>query len=66
MDAWETIDEHIVQQRIILAVRAIREAERCGIPQALDLYHERYAHLRRTRANDFTVPEERYWDGVYT
>lgn len=66
VDAWLPIDDLIVQQRIIVAMQAIREAERCSLPRAIDLFAERYDHLRRTRPGDFTVSPEEYGRGVHT
>ncbi|MET8203745.1 hypothetical protein [Micromonospora taraxaci] len=66
MDAWQSIDEHIVQRRIILAMQAIREAEGCSLQPAIDLFAERLEFLRRTRSDDFTVSSEEYGRGVYT
>ncbi|WP_433649101.1 hypothetical protein ACQP2C_19795 [Micromonospora zamorensis] len=66
MGAWQSIDEHIVQRRIIVAMQAIREAERCSLQEAIDLFAERLEFLRRTRSDDFTVRPEEYGRGVYT
>ncbi|WBB69087.1 hypothetical protein [Micromonospora sp. WMMD812] len=66
MDAWQTIDDLIVQRRIIVAMQAIREAEGCGLQRAIDLFAERLEFLKRTRPSDFTVSPEEYGRGFYT
>ncbi|MEU4818270.1 hypothetical protein AB0G03_21700 [Micromonospora aurantiaca] len=66
MDAWQSIDDLIVQRRILPATQAIREAERCSLHRAIDVFAERYEYLRRTRPDDFTVSGDEYWRGVYT
>lgn len=63
--AWQSIDDLIVQRRILPAMQAIREAEGCSLHRAIDVLAERYELLRRTWP-DFTVPGEEYWRWVYT
>ncbi|MDG4800118.1 hypothetical protein [Micromonospora sp. WMMD980] len=65
VNARQPIDDLIVQRRIATAIRAIRAAEECSLQRALDVFYERYDFLRRTRAHDFTVSHEEYWQGVY-
>ncbi|MBG0565362.1 hypothetical protein [Actinoplanes aureus] len=66
MDAWHEVDDHIVQNRIIHGLQAIRRARECGIPSALDEFAERYRWLRENRPEDFTVGPESYWTGFYS
>ncbi|MEU1684933.1 hypothetical protein [Micromonospora sp. NPDC005707] len=66
VDAWQSIDDLVVQRRIIPAMQAIREAEGCSLHRAIDLVAERYEFLQRTRPDDFTVSRDEYWRGVYT
>ncbi|MGW3788383.1 hypothetical protein ACWD5Z_27640 [Micromonospora chokoriensis] len=53
MDAWQSIDDLIVQGRHVLAVKAIREAEVCSIQRAFEIFAERCELLRRTRPDAF-------------
>ncbi|MEV1155082.1 hypothetical protein AB0J27_06730 [Micromonospora chokoriensis] len=53
MDAWQSIDDLIVQGRHVLAVKAIREAKVCSIQRAFDIFAERCELLRRTRPDAF-------------
>jgi hypothetical protein len=63
---WDEIDEMIVTQRILPALQAIRELAACSLPQAIELFSDRYALLRQRRPHDFTVGPEEYGHGVYT
>lgn len=66
VDAWQSIDDLIVQRGVLPAMQAIREAEGCSLHRAIDVFAERYELLRRTRPDDFTVSSEEYGRGVYT
>jgi hypothetical protein len=66
VEAWPEVDDHIVQQRIIHGLQAVRRARGCGIPQALDEFVERYRWLRENRSEEFTVSDESYWAGFYS
>ncbi|MEV4756792.1 hypothetical protein AB0J86_16990 [Micromonospora sp. NPDC049559] len=66
MDAWQPIDDLIVQRRIIAGMQAIRQAEGCSLEQAISLFVERYELLRQRRPDDFEVSHDGYWHGVYT
>ena len=48
------------------ALKAIRNARGCSIPQALDVFADRYELLRRTRPNDFTLSPEEHGRGFYS
>ncbi len=60
------VDEDIVAGRIVRALKAIRDARGCSIPQAIDVFADRYELLRRTRPNDFTLSPEEYGRGFYS
>jgi hypothetical protein len=62
----ESVDRDIVEHRIILALKAIREARDCTLHEALDVFAERYEELRRDRPNDFTLSREDYGRGFYS
>jgi hypothetical protein len=62
----ESVDRDIVEHRIILALKAIREACDCTLHEALDVFAERYEELRRDRPNDFTLSREDYGRGFYS
>ena len=52
------VDRHILEGRAILAVKAIREAQRCSLREAVDLYHQRYGelHLEPVSAQEAPLP----------
>ncbi|MFD5922486.1 hypothetical protein ACFVYP_38055 [Kitasatospora sp. NPDC058201] len=62
----ETVDRHILDHRIVLTIKAIRDASGCTIHDALDVFAQRYEELRRDRPNDFQVSREEYGQTVYT
>jgi hypothetical protein len=64
--SWDEIDEMIVTRRILPALQAIRELTACSLPQAIELFSDRYALLRERRPHDFTVEPDEYGHGVYT
>jgi hypothetical protein len=64
--SWDEIDEMIVTRRILPAMQAIRELAACSLPQAIELFSDRYTLLRERRPHDFTVGPEQYGHGVYT
>ncbi|MBK3629186.1 hypothetical protein JHN59_31075 [Streptomyces sp. MBT49] len=41
----EIVDRHILEGRAILAVKEIREARKCPLAEAVDLYRRRYEEL---------------------
>jgi hypothetical protein len=65
-DGWDEIDEMIVTQKILPALQAIRQLAGCSLPQAIDLFSDRYDLLRERRSDDFTVGPDEYARGVYT
>ncbi|WFE98722.1 hypothetical protein [Micromonospora sp. WMMD964] len=59
VDAWQSVDDLVVQRRNIMAIKAIREIESCSLQRAIDLFAERAEFLRQTRPSDFAVrPDE--------
>jgi hypothetical protein len=52
-DLPESVDRDILENRIIFAVRAIREASGCTLHRAVELASRRYGELRRDRPDDF-------------
>jgi hypothetical protein len=58
VDAWQPIDELIMQRRNIVAIKAIRETDACSLQQAIDLFAERAEFLRRTRPSEFADPPD--------
>ncbi|MDH6129959.1 hypothetical protein [Kitasatospora sp. GP82] len=60
------VDDDIVAGRIIHALKTIRDARGYSIPQALDVFADRYELLRRTRPNDFTLSPEEYGRGFHS
>lgn len=65
-DRWAVIDEHILQHRIVQALKALRDEFGCSIHQAIDAFSNRYEQLRETRPREFTVGHEDYGKNVYT
>ncbi|MEV1156561.1 hypothetical protein AB0J27_14310 [Micromonospora chokoriensis] len=66
MDAWQSVDDLIVQRRNIVATKAIREIESCSLQRAIDLFAERAELLRQTRPSDFAVPPDEHGCDVST
>ncbi len=60
------IDEHILNRRIIPAIKALREEFGYSLPEALDAFYKRYEQLRETRPLEFTVSREDYGRGFYS
>ncbi|MET7742745.1 hypothetical protein [Streptomyces sp. NPDC005385] len=61
-----SVDDDILERRIISAIRTIREALGCTIHEAIDMFVVRYDELRRDRPDDFTVGPEEYGRGFYS
>ncbi|MER5206648.1 hypothetical protein [Streptomyces sp. NPDC002825] len=62
----EAVDRDILEQRIISALMAIREASGCTLHEAIDIFAQRYEKLRRDRPDDFTLRREDYGQGFYS
>jgi hypothetical protein len=65
-DLPESVDRHILEHRIVLALIAIREASGCTLPEAIDIFEVRYEELRRDRPEAFHLGREEYGRNVYT
>ena len=48
-EQWKPIDEDILQNHIIRAIKAIKEAAGVGLREAGDIFHDRYDMLRASR-----------------
>jgi hypothetical protein len=65
-EQWKPIDEHILQNRIINGIKAIKEATGAGLREAGDIFHDRYDMLRASRSGDFVCDHDEYWNGFYS
>ncbi|GAA1408081.1 hypothetical protein GCM10009639_57570 [Kitasatospora putterlickiae] len=65
-DLPESVDRDILDCRIILAVKAVKDASGCTLHEALDVYAQRYEELRRDRPDDFRPSREEYGRNDYT
>ncbi|MFD7982041.1 hypothetical protein ACFV4M_01500 [Kitasatospora indigofera] len=62
----ESVDRHILDHRIVPALKAVRDASGCTLHEAIDIFGVRYEELRRDRPDDFLVSSEEYGRNVYT
>lgn len=62
----ESVDQDILGNRIIFAIKSIREASGCTLHEAIDLFAQRYEELRRDRPADFQLSREEYGRGFYS
>jgi hypothetical protein len=65
-ERWPTLDEGILRREILTTLKAIRAAAGVSLKEAIDIYHERYKILRKSRPGEFTCDDEAYWEGVYS
>ncbi|MFG2824629.1 hypothetical protein ACGFX4_35010 [Kitasatospora sp. NPDC048365] len=65
-DLPDTVDRHILDHRIVLALKAIMDASGRTLHEAIDVFSLRYEELRRDRPDDFQVGREDYGRNVYT
>ncbi|WP_030221644.1 hypothetical protein [Streptomyces bikiniensis] len=65
-DLPESVDRHILDHRIVLALKAIMDASGRTLHEAIDIFGVRYEELRRDRPDDFQVSREEYRRGVCT
>jgi hypothetical protein len=65
-DRLAAIDEHILNHRLIPALKALREEFGFLIPEAIDAFNKRYGQLRETRPQEFTVSREDYGRNFYS
>ncbi|MFI6250018.1 hypothetical protein [Streptomyces sp. NPDC051016] len=59
-------DEHIVGNRILRGIMAIRAHLGCSLHEGLDVFVARYTVLREERPGDFTCGHAEYWEGFYS
>jgi hypothetical protein len=62
----ESVDRDIVDHRIVVALKTIRDVLGCTIHEAIDVFAVRYEELRRDRPDDFSVGPEEYGRGFYS
>ncbi|MDA5147511.1 hypothetical protein PEM37_39090 [Streptomyces sp. AD681] len=62
----DAVDRHILDHRVIHALKAIMDACGCTLHEAIDIFGVRYEELRRDRPDDFQVSREEYGRNVYT
>ncbi|MFI5534192.1 hypothetical protein ACWCYY_36840 [Kitasatospora sp. NPDC001664] len=62
----ESVDRHILDERIVRAFKEIMDATGCTLHEAIDIFGVRYEELRRDRPDDFQVSREEYGHNVYT
>ncbi|MFF2385689.1 hypothetical protein [Streptomyces sp. NPDC058108] len=65
-DLPESVDRYILDHRIILALKTIKDASGCTLHEAIDIFGVRYEELRRDRPEEFQVSREEYGRGVFT
>ncbi|WP_042417749.1 hypothetical protein [Streptacidiphilus anmyonensis] len=61
-----SVDGDIFEHRILPALTTIRETLSCSIPEALDVFNDRYQELRRDRPAEFTLDPDEYGRGFYS
>ena len=61
-----SVDRHILDHRVVLALKEIRDASGCTLEEAIDAFGVRYEELRRDRPDDFQLSREEYGRNVYT
>jgi hypothetical protein len=66
VDDQAAIDELILAERIIPALRAIMTELGCGLHEALDEFQRRHDRLRTERPDDFTLAPEEYGHDFYS
>lgn len=64
--AVDVADDHILNKRIILGIKTLREHLGCSLQEAIDVFTARYQVLRVERPNDFTCDGDEYWSGFYS
>lgn len=65
-DLPESVDRHILDHQIVLALKTIMDASGCTLHEAIDIFGVRYEELRRDQPEDFQVSREEYGRNVYT
>jgi ribosomal protein L7/L12 len=60
-EQWELIDEDILQNRKLKAIKAIKEAAGVGLREAGDIFHDRYDLLLASRSGEFVCSPDEYY-----
>jgi hypothetical protein len=71
LSSWATksgkpIDEEILQNRKINAVKAIKVSAGATLREAMDIFYDRYDLLRASRSGEFVCGPDEYWEGFYS
>ncbi|MEV6773390.1 hypothetical protein AB0N05_32635 [Nocardia sp. NPDC051030] len=66
MNDETSVDDLIVREKVVLALRAIMTEMGCSLHEAIDEFERRYNRLRAERPDDFTLPHGEYGRNVYT
>ena len=53
---WATVDSHLFAGRKIQAIKAYREATRCGLAEAKNAVDDRDSRLRQEQPGQFSAP----------
>lgn len=61
-----SIDELILAEKIIPALKAIMAERGCDLHESMDEFQRRYDRLRAERPGEFTLPPEKYGRNVYS
>jgi hypothetical protein len=62
----EQLDALILDRKILMGMKRIREALGVRIHEAIDIYQARYRHLRAERPDEFSCSDKEYWEGFYS
>ncbi|MEU1205112.1 hypothetical protein [Nocardia sp. NPDC005825] len=66
MNDGTSLDDMIVAEKVVQALRAIKTEMGCSLHEAIDEFDLRYRRLRAERPDDFTLPHGEYGRNVYT
>lgn len=66
MDNKAAIDELILAERIIPAIKGIKAELGCSLHEAIDEFQRRYDRLRAQRPHDFAQPPGQYGRNFYS
>ncbi len=65
-EEWKPIDEEILQNRKINAIKAIKVSAGATLREAMDIFYDRYGLLRASRSWEFVCGPDEYWEGFYS
>ena len=60
---WQTIDELLFDNNVLVALKTMRIETGCGVNQLLDLVHARFDKLAAEYPERFRCDIKTYWDG---